>query len=160
MRKHHLLLGLTLALALPAEPEAGRLPARTYPFVYQTMRGRLEPSDFAGMTKYDGVDVGMWALRSDNGYIDSLRALRERNPDQVLLVCVSAMMTCSNWDHDEVYRRSEWGDTVQAHADRWLLRDTDGDLYVMADVESTCNEGRLNFYHHDMARAFARHLAE
>lgn len=157
--KSRSLLGLMVfLLLLPAAGSAGRLPPPVYPLLHQTMKGRLVPEDFAEMGKYDVIEIGFWAIQESNGYLDSLRALRQRKPELVTMIAVSSVMQCVNWATDEIEGKYEWADTLANHPE-WLVRDTDGDLFLLAGVEETCDGGRLNYYHHDAVKAFARYAA-
>jgi hypothetical protein len=124
------------------------------------MPGRLERSDFARLAKYDVIELTWWATETSNGFLDSLRAVRQRRPEIVTLLNLSGAVTCSNYYGDGIYRKRAWADSVASHADTWLLRDVDGDLYVLNDADTACHGGHLNYYRQDMARAFARYIAE
>jgi len=160
VRCRRALLAVLLALALSSTGEAARRPPDVYPLLFQTMPGRLEPSDFPKLARYDIIELNTYATDTANRNLDSLRAIRARNPDLIVLVNLSGSITCSNWGSREFHNRDAWADAVAAHADTWLLRDTDGDLYLMNDLDTLCEGGRLNYYSLDMARAFARFLAE
>jgi hypothetical protein len=156
-------LFLTVLIALllgPGGAEAGRRPPSSYPLLFQTMPGRLERSDFARLAKYDVIELTWWATETSNGFLDSLRAVRQRRPEIVTLLNLSGAVTCSNYYGDGIYRKRAWADSVASHADTWLLRDVDGDLYVLNDADTACHGGHLNYYRQDMARAFARYIAE
>ncbi|MFH1679837.1 MAG: FlgD immunoglobulin-like domain containing protein [Candidatus Eisenbacteria bacterium] len=158
MWRFHLAVGFTLVLS--SAGEAVRYPPKVYPLLFQTMPGRFEPSDFPKLARYDVIELNPWATDVENGNLDSLRAIRSRKPDLVTLLNLSASITCSNWGSNEFYNREAWAESVAAHADMWLLRDVDGDLYLLKDLDTLCAEGRLNYYSQDMARAFARFIAE
>lgn len=112
------------------------------------------------MDRYDGVALTSgWALHSANGNLDSLRSLRERNPELVVLLVISTGYSCSNWGSNELIGKQEWGQTLAENGDRWILRDTDGDRWILKG-EASCAEGRLNFGSVDMARAYAHFIAE
>ena len=162
---HNRLFLITITLFLvflivPEHGEAGRVPPDVYPLLYQTMMQRLEPSDFAGMERYDILDLADWALCGDNGIIDSLRAIRERNPDLVVWILVPCQMSCSNWGNQEIPGKQAWAESLSAHADEWMLRDVDGDLWLLNTEEAYCADGRLNYTNIDMARAYAEYVAQ
>ncbi|MFH1278795.1 MAG: FlgD immunoglobulin-like domain containing protein [Candidatus Eisenbacteria bacterium] len=159
MSRHLILAALAVLIALPSGTSARRRPPDVYPLLYQPMKSRLEKSDFALMARYDVVEVGWWGIEEASGNLDSLRAIRTRNPDLVVLSTTTSTMQCVNWATDEVYNKYAWAETLDAHPE-WLLRDVDGDLFLLAGVEETCDGGRLNYYHPEAARAFARFLAE
>lgn len=155
-----LFLLLIPLLLTPDRSGATRRAPDVYPLLHQTLKGRNEPSDFARLGNYDVIEIGLWAIHAGDGHLDSLRALRTRKPELVTLIAMTTTMQCVNWNSDEIWNKQAWSDTVAAHADDWLLRDTDGDLWLLDGVELTCEGGRLNYYHHDMARAYARFVAE
>ncbi|MBN1827097.1 MAG: Ig-like domain-containing protein [Candidatus Eisenbacteria bacterium] len=112
------------------------------------------------MNRFDIIEIGTWALDGEKGYIDSLRVLRERNPDLVVLLYVVCSFYCSNWGNQDLPGKAEWDALLAEHDDDWLLRDVDGDLVRQESVEMTCDNGRLNYIHNDMARAYARFIAD
>ncbi len=137
--------------------DARPLPDK-YPTVFQLLKHRLTASDWAKMEKFDVLALPSWALHSANGSLDSLRAIRERNPDLVVLMNVSCGFSCVNWGSEERLGLDAWAESLSVNSDTWILSDTDGDR-VLLQEESSCDGGRLNFSNISMARAYARYVA-
>ncbi len=155
-----ILIIVTLLMQFGANPvKAARTIPEIYPKIFQRLPGRYAESDWAKMTQYDVISLTRgWALHSANGNIDSLRAIRDRNPDLVVLIEVSTGYSCSNWGSEELIGKMEWANQLMENGDLWILRDTDGDRFILERGQN-CAEGRLNFASIDMARAYAHYLA-
>ncbi|NNE07155.1 MAG: hypothetical protein HKN20_01205, partial [Gemmatimonadetes bacterium] len=154
-------LALAAATLWPAVADAAPRPVPDiYPKFYTTMIGRLEPSDFAGMRKYDVLEVGNWAFTTGNGFRDSMETLRAENPNLMVMQDWSAAISCDNWWSDETPDREAWGDTLEAHEYDWILHDKNGGKWFINGESEICNQGRINLTNLDAARAYAKYIAK
>ncbi len=153
-----LLCLLTVLYAGPAAADPRMPNPDIYPKIYQTMKSRMEPSDWAGLRQYDIIEIGNWGMTTSNGFIDSLALLRAENPDLVVLQMWSGNFTCSNWWSNETPGRAEWGALVDANIEDWILHDKNGNKWFL-DVDAPCDQGHPNMANIEVSREFAKRIA-
>ncbi len=133
------------------------LASPPYPRLMTMLWDDPEPKDFATASKFDAVEFSWEDIAGIPGYADSVRAIKLRNPELKVIGTVACDVHCSNWLGREIVM-SEWTDQMELHDATWWLRDVDGDYFKVADAETSCAQGWMNFTQTDMAVAFADYI--
>lgn len=148
-----LALGLTL---IAGAPRASELPR---PLLMTQLWNNPEPKDFGPASRFDAVEFQWNDIVRVPGSIDSVYAMKARNPGLKVIGVVSCDVNCTNWAGREDVM-FEWSEQMAANDAAWYLRDTDGDYWKRADFESTCAQGWMNWTRIDMCLAFADYVYE
>ncbi len=140
----------------PGAPRASELPR---PHLMTQLWNNPERKDFGPASRFDAVEFQWTDIVRVPGSVDSVYAMKARNPNLKVVGVVSCDVNCTNWGgrEDVMY---EWSERMAANDAAWYLRDTDGDYWKRADFETTCAQGWMNWTRADMSIAFADYLYE
>ncbi|MFN0152128.1 MAG: FlgD immunoglobulin-like domain containing protein [bacterium] len=146
-----------LALFVIVNPGAPSASGPQRPLLLTQLWNNPEPKDFEPASRFDAVEFQWNDIVRVPGYVDSVYAMKARNPNLKVIGVVSCDVNCTNWS-GRADAMPEWNDLMAANDAAWYLRDTDGDYWKRADFETTCAEGWMNWTRTDMTVAFADYL--
>ncbi|MFN0152127.1 MAG: T9SS type A sorting domain-containing protein [bacterium] len=140
----------------PGAPSASELPR---PYLMTQLWNNPERKDFGPASRFDAVEFQWNDILRVPGSVDSVYAMKARNPNLKVIGVVSCDVNCTNWSGREDVM-FEWSAQMAANDAAWYLRDTDGDYWKRADFETTCAQGWMNWTRLDMSVAFADYVYE
>jgi len=148
-----------LAFVLILIAGASSASERPRPLIMTQLWNNPEPKDFGPASRFDAVEFQWNDIVRVPGSVDSVYAMKARNPDLKVIGVVSCDVNCTNWGGREEVM-FEWSERMAANDATWYLRDTDGDYWKRADFETTCAQGWMNWTRLDMSVAFADYIYE